>query len=263
MKNLEVELLRTHKTFSTPGTPTIWDYAEEYARAKGVLYSVDGIRLYYGPVSRFEKLLNATRAAEPAWHVEDQDWALAELNSGWKDAYAKFVVTPDGQIFSIKPGSVFFTTAIKVRRTTSRRPAGSYEPYYDVFYRYMTDTHDKKDDPYRKPEWARTRKILQLLEDSLFQAAWKSARSEWVREKKKSGEWEEASLRRKGKALADKTNKKMKACMQTKETIQALEQYLIDLNNNSATQRQVGELYQKMIELASTNKRIKGSFPKE
>lgn len=255
LENLKIELLPGDRTFSTPSTPSLWDYAARYPRFKRVFLDVGGAKLYCGIPSAFQQVLADTMKAQPDWKVTEPDWTIKNL----LDFYtaARFVITPDGQIFCLKPGSCFYLTAIKAPKLKLRKGDEG------AAYRYMTDHHNEKGDQYRKPEWQQTREMIQLLEDKYFQPAWQSARKEWVKEKKKSGEWDKAVEARKAKALANKTNRKMKVCMKVKETIEVLEQYLKDINDGTATQRQVGEVYQTMIDLVSLNKRVKGIFPKE
>lgn len=258
LQELNIDLFGRYKSFSAVTTPTLWEYVEAYSWDSLELLDINGIKFYSGSFQLIvERLKNLAQAKKVDFaKVTNWTWTLARLveSEGVLPKY-NFVITPDDQVFMAKHNQ-YFLTAVKA-------PELKTKGNYGVAFRYMTDRHDNKEDPYRRPEWEQTQQFLTLLEEQYFKSAFLKARQKLIKEAKESGEWAARIEKQKAKKLSTNTNNTMKVCMQTKKAIEELEQYLKDINNGTATQKQVGQLYQTMITLSTLNKRIKHRFSKE
>lgn len=232
--------------------PGLWAYVHTFVYGSKLLFEVDGVRLFYGTWAQFSQYLPITGKLTMERAREVFDRLQNNRNRHNYNANAvkyRFLVTPDGQLFVKAAEDKFLRTAVE---------AGGGE----VAIRYLNDTFDLEDDELRKPEWALTHRWLITFQKRTFPASWKKARREFIKEKKASGAWDEAKKKRMAKKLAERTDRKMKVCMQTKTVIDELEQYLKDIENGTATQVQVGRIYEEMTRLSSLNKRCKTLFKK-
>jgi len=248
-KNYEIELLPCYKSYKAPPAPDLWKYANEYARHHGVLYCYDDIRLFSGTSREFLKAIERTEKADPNFKPYEVEKSVNHWAKNMSYARINFAITPSGQVFLRMGGWSFFKTIVWVKGAPHLR--------------YMTDEVDGPSETHRHPDWQKTRRKLEVLEERRFLPAYKEARKAWVKEQKENGNWGEAQEKRKARRLAQQTNRKMAVCNQVTNLIQELEQYLKDINNKTATQNQVGQLYSEMMKLASLNKRVKTLFPKE
>lgn len=246
-KTLVIELLPGYRSIKTH-TPSFWEYTYRWAQSRKTLWSLEGAYFYQGTTGDMKNIIANMTKTHPGFLCKNADLLFSKIAITDYNA-CNFVIAPDGQLFAMTGGSVFYRTAIPYKKK-------------DVAYRYLTARHDEPGDPLRDPSWGPTQALLETLEDILFPAAWKVARKKFLAEAKKSGALEAAMERQRARRLANKTNRKMEVCMQTKDLIQKLEQFLKDVTNGTATQRQVGQLYFSMNNLASLNRRLKGIFPK-
>lgn len=246
-KTLVIELLPGYRSIKTH-TPSFWEYTYRWAQSRKTLWGIEGAYFYQGSAGDVKNIIKHMTQTVPGFVCKNQDLVLSRL--GVSDYQScNFVIAPDGQFFALTSGSCFYRTAF---------PYGKK----DVAFRYLTARHDEDNDKLRHASWGPTQALLETLEDILFPAAWKVARKEFLAEAKKSGTLAAAMERQKARRLANRTNRKMEVCMQTKDLIQELEQFLKDVNDGTATQRQVGQLYFSMNNLASLNRRLKTLFPK-
>lgn len=257
---IDIKLFAGGKSMS-PGSgkaPDLWSYARTFSYGSPYgspcMYEVDGVHLFWGTNDQFMHhmpLAGKLTKKRAKWILEHLP-NPSRRNYASYDIYGtrhRFLVTPDGQLFVKLDSDKFLKTAVD---------AGGGE----VAHRYLNDTFDLEDDELRKPEWALTHRWLITFQKRTFPASWKKARREFVKAKKENGSWDDAKKSRMAKKVFERTERKMKVCMQTKTVIDELQQYLVDIENDVATQKQVGRIYGEMSTLSSLNKKVKTLFKK-
>lgn len=240
----EIPLLSSHKVYGKISTPSFWeDYVVKYYTERGKFFQWDGIEFFYGPSDDFSRILSGIRGTR--WAALYKSMA-ANLNDFNDQRYQKFVITPDGQIFVKSQGSSFFKTSVRAKAATLR---------------YMSEY--TPGDSFANPDWPKWHAVVEKMGEITFPTEWTKARKEWETKEKENGNWAQYYINLQRKSDVGRTKRKMEVCDKTTTVIQLLEQYLKSINDGTATQAQVGEIYRQMTALATINKRIKTSFPKK
>lgn len=264
MKPLEIKLLHGHK-FDRINIPCFWDYIEEFNKIENQFFDVNGTKLFRGDSADFLKMAVKTMTEIPTWRPREPEWTIEQFLHGHARETMHIAVTPDGQVFVRKMGGTFFMTAVrfsgftKTGKVKSTKKAKSR----DVAFRYMTNRHDEVGDKLRQPIWSEVSDVLEFLEAKGFTEAFKATRASYLKSLKEDPKWAEQQERIKARRLAERTNRKMRVCNQVTTVIQLLQTYLKSINDGTATQSQVGEIYHEMNTLGSLNKKVKTLFPKE
>lgn len=252
---IDVPLICGGRVIGSASTPTLQRFLESYRHHTNKLFEIDGCRIFYGNRRDFqEQGAGIVRAMgnDVAMFVTIVD-KLVEHD--YRNTSFWWALTPDGQPFIKKKDDMFFTTTVLVPKRRKR----DKQEWAKIT---MMDAQNPELAQYRKPDWAEAHIVMMGAEKRVIDE-WKRKRREFVREAKESGKWETKHKERKAKRIAERTNRKMKTCDQVRTVIQELEQYLEDVQNGTATQKQVGDIYHEMSTLMSLNKRVKTLFPKE
>lgn len=242
----KLELLKSHKIFGKCQTRDLWLYVEEYCQVKNQLWEHEGVRYGVSLNKTHLRKLIPVEAIEPDWTIDNL------VHSCY---LTRIIVTPGGQIFVKDDSKVFFITVI--RNPVDGSAMFRYLHEESIAYRLVVKHENIP------KEWLESYNKLNKLENlrvyskNPFRKMWVAARNAWIKEQKESGEWQRVQEYNAGKRLGAKTDKKMAVCLQTKDLINTLEEYLKSISDGTTTQRQVGNVYDEMMKLASLNKRFK------
>lgn len=230
--------------------PSFWeDFADRFSyRTTNPGFVVDGVTFFFGDAQGLLDVWKPPNSDAEDRFVEIMKYFVFE--DVGRHHSCKWIVTSDGTPFRKDghKGELLFKTA--QRSTKGNKKKWVTIPILNI-----------SEDPNHKPEWDKLHHFV-LAVERLAIEKWKEERRAFLREAKKTGALEKRQKEKKARRMMERTNRKMKTVSQARTVIQELEQYIKDVENGTATQSQVGDVYREMSTLMSLNKRVKTLFPK-
>lgn len=247
-------------------TGIVWRYRGDMFGGRTRFYQVDGVTFFYGTAEDLANLQLSSEEAQERFEQVMEYFHSSQFSWHRPGPVCMWVVASDGTPF-VK----------KVKRSYSSKRSYSQQEIITLFHTAVPlEKRRKKEieawatvsmlnvdgNPNHKPEWNDLHHFI-LTVERLTIEKWKEKRRAFVKEAKASGAMQKRKDERKARRMMERTKRKMKAVSKVRTVIQELEQYIKDIEDGTATQSQVGDVYRSISELMSINKRVKTLFPKE